>query len=76
MCVVIAILGLVAYGKKRLAMPLLVGVAFALFALSHLATLLGLAQSWASFLIVDRTIAYLLVLYALFRVALASFKKT
>lgn len=76
MCVVILILGVMAYSKKKVAMPLLIGIAFGLFAVSHLATLLGFAKAWESFLIVDRTIAYLLVIYALFRVALASFTKT
>lgn len=76
MCIVILILGATAYAKKKLAMPLLVGIAFGLFALSHLVTLLGFAKAWESFLIVVRTIAYLLVIYALFRVALASYTKT
>ena len=75
MCVVILILGVMAYDKKKVAMPLLVGVAFGLFAVSHLATLLGFAEAWESFLIVVRTIAYLLVIYALFRLALASYTK-
>ena len=76
MCVVILILGVMAYGKKKVAMPLLVGIAFGLFAVSHLATLLGFGEAWGSFLIVVRTIAYLLVIYALFRLALASYTKT
>jgi len=45
MCVVIFILGVMAYGKKKVAMPLLVGIAFGLFAVSHLATLLGFAEA-------------------------------
>ena len=75
MCVATAILGLATYNKKRLAMPLLVGIAFALFGFSHLATLLNFAQAWASFLIVDRTIDYLLVLYSVFRVAVAAYTR-
>ena len=75
MCVVILILGVMAYGKKKVAMPLLVGIAFGFFAVSHLATLLGFAEPWGSFLIVVRTIAYLLVIYALFRLALVSYTK-
>lgn len=76
LCVVILILGMMAYAKKKVAMPLLVGIAFGLFAVSHLATLLGFREAWESFLIVVRTIAYLLVIYALFRLALASYTKT
>ena len=75
MCVVILILGMMAYAKKKMAMPFLVGIAFGLFAVSHLATLLGFGGAWVSFLIVVRTIAYLLVIYALFRLALASYTK-
>lgn len=75
MCVVILILGVMTYAKKKLAMPLLVGIAFGLFGVSHLANLLGFAVAWQSFLIVVRTIAYLVVIYALFRLALASYTK-
>ena len=48
---------------------LYVGVAFGLFGLSHLATLLGLKESLNAILIIIRTAAYLLVTYALFLTA-------
>jgi len=57
-------------------LPLLVGIAFGLFALSHLATLLGFREAWETFLIALRTLAYLLVIYALLRLALAPYSKT
>jgi len=76
LCIVILLLGLLVYNKKKMAMPLLVGVAFGLFAVSHLATLLGFRDAWEPFLIAVRTLAYLLVVYALLRLALSSYQKT
>lgn len=76
LCVVIVLLGITVYAKKKVAMPLLVGVAFGLFGISHLANLLGFAQAWESSLVVIRTLGYLTVIYALFRLALAPYAKT
>ncbi|WP_455363648.1 hypothetical protein [[Eubacterium] cellulosolvens] len=76
LCVVILLLGIMVYRRKRVAMPLLIGVAFGLFGISHLATLSGFRQAWESSLIVIRTLAYLIVVYALFRLALAPYSKT
>ena len=61
----ILVLGIVAYGKKKNGMALYIGVAFALFGLSHLLALLGLAQSLTTYLIIIRTLAYLIVIFAL-----------
>jgi hypothetical protein len=61
----ILVLGIAAYGKKKNGMALYIGVAFALFGLSHLLTLLGLAQSLTTYLIIIRTLAYLIVIFAL-----------
>ena len=69
LCVVILILGCIGYCKTKDIMPLLVGIAFGLFGVSHLMTLLGLREALTTFLIVIRTIAYLLVLSALYRIA-------
>jgi hypothetical protein len=63
--VAILVLGIGAYGKKKNSMALYIGVAFALFGLSHLLTLLGLAQSLTVYLIIIRTLAYLIVIFAL-----------
>ena len=49
--------------------PLYVGIAFGLFGLSHLATLLGLKAALSTILIVIRTIAYLLVAFTLYKFA-------
>jgi len=75
LCVAIFLLALYVYSKKKLAMPLIVGIAFGLFAISHLAVLLGLEVAWETFLIALRTVAYLLVIYALLRLALSPYSK-
>lgn len=76
LCVVIVVLGIMVYGRKKVAMPLLVGIAFGLFGISHLVNLLGFARAWESSLVVIRTLGYLVVIYALFRLALAPYSKT
>jgi hypothetical protein len=63
--VAIFVLGIGAYGKKKNGMALYIGLAFSLFGLSHLLTLLGLAQSLTTYLIIIRTLAYLIVIFAL-----------
>jgi hypothetical protein len=61
----ILVLGVAAYGNKRNSFALYIGAAFGFFGLSHLLTLLGLAQSLTVFLIIIRTLAYLIVIFAL-----------
>jgi uncharacterized membrane protein (UPF0136 family) len=67
LCVVILALGIWAYAKKKGDAALYIGIAFGLFAVSHLMTLLGLAAGLTVFLIVIRLTAYLLVVFALCR---------
>ncbi len=62
---VIFILGLALFARKRNPVALYVGIAFGLFAISHLVTLLNLAASLALLLVVIRTLAYLIVIFAL-----------
>jgi hypothetical protein len=69
LCVVILLLGYWGYRKRRTVVPLLIGVAFGLFGISHLLTLFGLAGDWASLLIVIRVLAYLTVIFALYKYA-------
>jgi uncharacterized membrane protein (UPF0136 family) len=69
LCVVILILGIVGYLRSKSRVALYVGIAFGLFGLSHLATLLSLKDALSAILIIDRTAAYLLVTYALFLAA-------
>ena len=69
LCIIILIFGIIGYQRSKNQVVLFVGVAFGLFGLSHLATLLGLKTSLNVVLIVIRTLAYLLVTYALYLAA-------
>ncbi len=70
LCVVILILGIWGYAAKKNSIPLFIGIAFGLFGLTHLLSLVGLAADLSTFFIVVRLIAYLLVVAALFRLIL------
>ena len=72
LCIIILALGIVGYRRSGQAFPLYIGIAFGLFGISHLATLLGLKDSLEGVLIAVRTLAYLLVAFALYRVAFTS----
>lgn len=69
LCAVIFTFGLVGWRRSKKDFPLYVGIAFGLFGLSHLATLLGLKAALSTILIVIRTIAYLLVAFTLYKFA-------
>ncbi len=69
LCIIILAFAIVGYRRSGEIFPLYIGIAFGLFGLSHLATLLGWKDSMAGLLIVVRTLAYLLVAFALYRVA-------
>ncbi|MGA2789550.1 MAG: hypothetical protein ABSF00_02145 [Candidatus Bathyarchaeia archaeon] len=63
--IIIFVLGFALYGRKKNVMTLYIGIAFGLFAISHLATLLDLAATLTVPLIVVRAIAYIVVILAL-----------
>ena len=65
LCVIILALGIWSYVKNKVDWPLYIGIAFGLFGISHLITILGMAAGLAAFLIVIRLIAYLLVVFTL-----------
>jgi hypothetical protein len=67
LCTVIVILGAYAYRRKKSFIPLFIGVAFGLFAISHLTTLLDMAKALETPLIVIRALAYLTVIFALYK---------
>jgi hypothetical protein len=69
LCIVILALGIVGYRRSGKTFPLYIGIAFGLFGISHLLTILGLKEELATLLIIIRTLAYLLVVYALWRMA-------
>jgi hypothetical protein len=52
--------------------PLYIGIAFGLFGLSHLATILGLKASLEVPLIVIRTLAYLIIVFTVYKIAFGS----
>jgi len=66
LCAAILILGCWGYKKEKTKMPLAVGIAFGIFGVSHIMTILGLQQSLTSFLIIIRVFAYLIVVLALY----------
>ncbi len=69
LCVAILVLGIIGWERKKIKVVLYVAIAFALFGLSHLASLLGLGNALNILLIIIRTAAYVLVAYALFLAA-------
>ncbi len=69
LCIVILVFGIISWQRTKGRVVLYVGTAFGLFGLSHLASLLGLSNTLNVLLIVIRTLAYLLVTYALFLAA-------
>lgn len=72
LCIIIVIFGCVGFKKAKDKWPLFIAITFGLFGLSHLLTLLGFKDTLEAFLIAIRTVAYLLVIYTVYRVA---FKK-
>jgi uncharacterized membrane protein (UPF0136 family) len=66
LCVIILGLGLWEYVRTRSRVELYVGIAFGLFGVSHLLTLLGLSSVLTLPLIIIRLTAYLLVIFGLY----------
>ena len=69
LCITILVLGCGGFRKNRDVTPVIIGIAFGIFGLSHILTLLGYGKSLESFLIVIRVLAYIIVVFALYRVA-------
>ena len=72
LCVIIVVLGCVGFKKTKEKWPLYIAISFGLFGVTHLLTLLDLKKTLEAFLIAIGTIAFLLVIYTVYRVA---FKK-
>ena len=66
LCIIILLLGIFGYRKRDDPTPLYIGIAFGLFGVSHLATILDLKATLELLLIVIRTVAYLTVIFALY----------
>ncbi len=65
LCIVIVILGYLCYRKSGERLPVFIGAAFGLFGISHAATLAKLATAYEIPLILIRTLAYVIVIIAL-----------
>jgi len=65
-CIIILALGITGYTRSKEMWPLFIGIAFGLFGVSHLLTLLGLKEALATLLIAIRIIAYLFVIFTLY----------
>ncbi|HEX3001922.1 MAG TPA: hypothetical protein VHN82_06100 [Methanoregula sp.] len=65
LCIAIVILGVLCFRKSGEQLPAFIGAAFGLFGISHAATIAGLASSLELPLIIIRTLAYVLVIIAL-----------
>ena len=68
LCVVIVVLAIVAYINKKSRIAMYIGVAFALYGISHFMTLIGLATSLTDVLLVVRTLGYLVIIFALYKI--------
>lgn len=69
LCIIIVALAYWGYKKSRDLTPLYIGIAFGLFGISHLAVLLGLKDALETGLILVRLLAYLVVIFALYKTA-------
>jgi hypothetical protein len=65
----ISALGIAGWARVKNALALFIGIAFGLFALSHLATILGRAESLEALLILMHATAYIFVAIAVYKVA-------
>jgi uncharacterized membrane protein YhfC len=72
LCVIILVFGLIGWRRSKGAFPLYIGIAFGLFGLSHLATILGQMAMLEVPLIVVRTLAYLIVVFTVYKMAFGS----
>jgi len=71
----ILVLGLIGYGLSKKNASLYIGLAFGLFGFSHLATLMEKKDSWKYELVAVRSVGYLLVALALYRVVCSGKKE-
>lgn len=65
-CIIILCLGITAYAKMKKMWPLLIGIAFAFFGVSHLFTIIGIDDSQEVVMLVTRIIGYALTLSSVY----------
>lgn len=66
LCIIILALGVTAYVKTKRTWPLLIGAAFGFFGISHLFSIIGIAEDLETVLLVARIAGYGLTLYAIY----------
>ena len=67
--VIVCALGIWGYSRTKYEVPLYIGIAYGIFAVSHLVAVLGLAVNLNVFLIIIRVIGYLLMIFAVYKLA-------
>ncbi len=65
----IFVLAMIGWAKVKNALALFIGLAFGLFAVAHLATIMGWSDTLFGLLIVIHAIAYVFVIVAVYKVA-------
>jgi len=65
-CVITLALGITGHLKMKRMWPLLLGIAFAFFGVSHLFTIIGIEESQEVVMVVTRIIGYLLTLWVIY----------
>jgi multisubunit Na+/H+ antiporter MnhE subunit len=72
LCLLVLFIGWMGYKKSKKTVPLFIGLAFGLFAATHLFTIFGLKKAFLGASIIIRIIAYLMVCLAVWRSATKS----
>lgn len=67
--VVIVGLGYWAYRKSGNKIPAYIGIAFGIFLIANLATVLGYSETLGDVLLITRSLAYLIIIFALYKFA-------
>jgi hypothetical protein len=65
----ILLLGLVSYIYRRDAVAILIGIAFGMFTLTNIGFLMGLEDVYTAGFMIVRSVGYILVLLAMFKIA-------
>ncbi len=73
-CIIIVGLGYWEYNKKKSLIALYIAITFGLFGIAHLAIILGMKSS-DIFIMIIRSIAYLVIIYALYKTAIGHWNK-
>ena len=68
--IIVFALGIWGYTKKKCDVLLYIGIAYGIFAISHLLTVLGLAVSLSIILLIIRIVAYLFLILAVYKLAI------